>query len=44
MAIESLDPSFVGNIYDDLLFTAGHVAIFGPAVLGMKGWQQLSHE
>ena len=38
-AIESLDPSFVGHIHDNLLFTAGHVAIFGPAVLGMKGWQ-----
>ena len=38
-AIESLDTTFVGKLYDESSFGEAHVAMFGPAVLGVKGWQ-----
>ena len=38
-AIESLDTTFVGQLYNVSSFGAAHVAMFGPAVLGVKGWQ-----
>ena len=36
-AIESLDDSFSGKLYDAHLFTAEHVKLFGPVVLGACG-------
>ena len=38
-AIESLNTMFVGQLYNASSFGAAHVAMFGPAVLGVKGWQ-----
>ena len=37
-AIFSLDPSF-RELKNPLMFTARHVGVFGPLVLGAVGWQ-----
>ena len=37
-AIQSLDGSFVGALYDPLQFNANHLHLFGPVVLGARGW------
>ena len=36
--IESLDDSFLGKLYNAHLFTAEHVKLFCPVVLGDHGW------
>ena len=38
-AIQSLDDSFSGKLYNAHLFTAEHVKLFGPVDLGACGWQ-----
>ena len=37
-AIQSLDDSFMGILYDANQFTFRHCLLFGPVVLGARGW------
>ena len=36
-AIQSLDDSFVGTLYDPLQFNGNHLRLFGPIVLWARG-------